>query len=240
MTVLTALQSAMVKLVGRKPNTIFSTTNQTEVELADLVNEVATDIMKSHDWQALTKLQTITADGVTTDFDLPADYDRMVLAQAIHDNATWFWNYTPVSSLNEWLTLQSGGWSAIAPGWWILLQNQFKFYPAPATDGRYAYISNQFGRSAPASGTGIISPKSAFTADDDTFLLDDRLLTLGVVWRYREQKGMGYAEDMANYETALSQAQARDKGARVIARNIRRGPSGVRTGWPWLLGPDYQ
>lgn len=238
MTVLGALQSAMVRLVGRRPNTVFSTTSQTELELTDLVNEVAVDIMKSHDWQALTKIETITADGSTTDFDLPADYDRMALGQAIHDSASWFWNYTSVGSLNDWLTLQNGGWSALSPGWWIILQNQLKFHPAPHTNGTYAYISNEIVRSAPASGTGVITTKTQFTADDDTFVLSERLLTLGVVWRYREQKGMGYAEDMASYETALSQEQARDKGSRVISHRISRTPAGVRIGWPWPLGPD--
>jgi len=238
MTILSALQSAMVRLVGRRPNTIFSTTNQTELELADLATEVATDIMKSHEWQALTKIETIVGDGVATAFDKPSDYDRMCQGQAMHDGNSWFWNYTPAADLNEWLYLQSGGWEALNPGWWILLENQFQFYPAPSGNAPYPYISKNFARSAPASGTGIITPKAAFTADDDTFLLDDRLITLGVIWRYREQKGMGYAEDMATYEMALSQEQARDKGSRVIRRNSRNVPSGVSTGWPWPLGPD--
>lgn len=238
MTVLSALQSAMVRLVGRKPSTIFSTQNQTELELADLVTEVGTDIMKSHDWQALTKIATIPGDGVTTAFSLPDDYQRMCQGQDVHDSTSWFWNYTPVKDINEWLYLQSGGWAALNPGWWILLENQFQFYPAPSGEAKYGYISKNFARSAPASGTGAITPKSSFTADDDTFVLDEDLLTLGIIWRYREQKGMGYAEDMANYETALSQAQARDKGARVIRRNSRVRSGNIGLGWPWTLGPD--
>lgn len=238
MTILSALQPAMVRLVGRRPNTIYSTTSQTELELGDLATEVATDIMKSHEWQALTKIATIVGDGTTTAFDKPADFDRMCQGQDMHDSASWFWNYTPAADLNEWLYLQSGGWAALNPGWWILLEDQFQFYPAPSGNAPYPYISKNFARSAPASGTGVITPKASFSNDEDTFVLEERLITLGVIWRYREQKGMGYAEDMANYEMALSQAQARDKGSRVIRRNSPRVSGNIGLGWPWPLGPD--
>ncbi len=77
MTILTALQSAAVRLVGTRPASIFSSTDQTELELADLANEVATDIMKGHPWRALTKIHEMAGDGVATSFPLPDDYDRM-------------------------------------------------------------------------------------------------------------------------------------------------------------------
>lgn len=52
----------------------------------------------------------------------------------------------------------------------------------------------------------------AFTADDNEFLLDDRLLTLGLIWRWKAQKGLDYSEDLQTYEIALAQAQVRDRG----------------------------
>lgn len=240
MTVLTALQSAMIRLVGRKPNTVFSTTSQTEVELADLATEVAIDIMKSHDWQALTEIETITGDGATSAFPFPADYDRMVVASDLYDPETWAWGFHHIHSVGEWIQRTSDGFQQITPGAWIIMNNEFNFTPAPATDAvaKFPYISRNFALSAPASGTGIITPKAAFTADSDTFVLDERLITLGVIWRYREQKGMGYAEDMATYENALSQAQARDRGPSVIRTRISRVPRNVRFGWPGELGPD--
>lgn len=232
MTVLSACQSALVRLIGRRPSTVFSSQEQTVVEVADLVTEVATDIMKGHDWQALTKIASIPGDGVTTAFAKPSDYDRMALAQDMHDSASWFWNYTKVADLNEWLYLQSGGWASITPGWWILLEDQFQFYPAPSGTAKYPYISQNFAKSAAGE------PKASFDKDDDTFVLDDRLLTLGLIWRWRAQKRLEYAEDMQTYEIALSQAQARDRGATVIRSNSWRRPANVRVGWPWSLGPD--
>ena len=89
-----------------------------------------------------------------------------------------------------------------------------KFYPAPIGTATFPYISNAWARAA--DGTA----RAWFEADTDAFTIDERLLTLGLIWRWKAQKGMEYGEDMATYEQALSQAQARDAGSRVY-RNRR-------------------
>lgn len=233
MAVLAACQSAMVRLVGRKPATIFSTTNQMEVEIGDLVTDVAVDIMKSHDWRALTKIHSLTGDGSTSAFAMPDDYDRMALAQGVADANNWMWGYTPVATLDEWITITTSGFNAITPGWWIILDGQFQFSPAPTSgaEARFPYISNYIGTSAG------LAPLTAFSVDTDTSKLPERLLTLGLIYRWKAMKGFEYGEDMAAYETALSQAQARDKGASII-RKGQPTMSGLNThlAWPWELG----
>jgi hypothetical protein len=231
-TVLAACQSAFVRLVGRKPTTIFSSPNQMELEIADLATDVAVDIMKSNEWRVKTLLHTLTGDGVTSSFPLPPDYDRMALAQHVHDPNNWLWGYTAVESLDEWMLITTSHFYGIPPGWWIILGGTIQFAPTPAagTQAMFAYISKNIGSAA--DGSAIMS----FTKDDDTFILDERLLTLGLIWRWKAQKGLEYAEDMTNYEIALTQAQARDKGSSAI----RKGWPHLfpRTGyaWPWPLG----
>jgi hypothetical protein len=50
--------------------------------------------------------------------------------------------------------------------------------------------------------------KQTFSADDDLPLLDDDLIYLGVVWRYRYSKGLEYAEDFRIYNEAVEQTYA--------------------------------
>lgn len=232
MTVLAAIQSAFVRLVGRKPTTIFSSTDQMEIEMGDLASEVAIDIMKSADWRALTKIHALAGDGTDTAFPLPSDYDRMVLGQDVEDGNNWLWGYTPVDDLSDWIRITSSGFTAITPGWWIILDGQMQFSPAPTSgeEAVFPYISNLIGRTA--ASTRI----AAFTQDTDSFVLDERLLTLGLIWRWKAQKGLEYAEDMATYEAALSQAQARDKGSRVIRKGWGSRQLGTYPAWPWPLG----
>lgn len=231
MTALSAMQSAAIRLIGRKPEVFFGSPEKFELEIVDLVNEVAGDIAESHDWQVLTKVHTITGDGVQSAFPLPDDYDRMLLVSDMFDPNSWAWGYIHYTNVSEWLQDKARGLVGI-PGAWIMLENNFNFFPVPSTDAeaQFPYASNLF-----AKNSGGV-PQAAFEADADTFVLPEKLLTLGLIWRYRAQKGLGYAEDMANYELALSQAQARDGGSRVIRKGLPQLRGNTRLAWPWGLG----
>lgn len=131
------------------------------------------------------------------------------------------------------LSLTSSGFTAITPGWWIMLGGQMQFSPAPpaSSPARFAYISKDIGTNAAAA------PIAAFTQDSDVFALEDRLLTLGLIWRWKAQKGYEYAEDMATFEKALSESAARDKGSQAVrGRRSSVGMRGTRAAWPWPLG----
>lgn len=236
MTVLSAASSALMRLIKRNVNTVFSSNDPTVQEIANLVNEVATFIIKKHDWQALTKIATITGDGVTGTFPLPIDYDRMVLASSITDPQNWFWNYQNITDINQWLWIKNSHYLLVVPGAWMLLGNEFNFLPAPATgqSAQYAYVSDYFARSS----TG--APKASFDQDSDTFVLDERLLTLGLIWMWKVQKSFDSGQAEADFMTALSENIARDKGARVIVgggrASARFNNGSLGTAYPFRLG----
>ena len=81
----------------------------------------------------------------------------------------------------------------------------------------------------------------AFMADDDTFLLDERLLRLGMIWQWKAQKGSPYAEDMANFQTALSRVSGADKPAPIIVDRLPISASArIAYPFPIVLGNDGQ
>lgn len=232
MSALSACQDAIARLVARRPSSVFASDEEICVEIASLANEAATDIAKANDWQALTKLKIITGDGTTSAWPMPDDYDRMVNGMDVHSGTWTYMRYAPAGTLDHWQDLNAL-LPAVAPGYWIILQNQINFLPIVSTgsDARFYYVSNQWAKSSAGAG------KAAFDRDDDMFVLDDRLLTLALIWRWKAMKGMDYQEDIRNSDIAVSQAMARDKGSRVIRRN-----SGSERGfntfpaWPWSLG----
>lgn len=234
MTFLSACQAASIRLIGRKPATFFSSTERFEQEIVDLANEVAKSIAQENDWQALIRTYTVNGDGVTKDFDLPDDYDRMLLDSDIYDATNWAWGYQRITRYDEWLWLQVRNFAIITPGYWTLFENQLKFLPAPADDahGMFLYISNQIVKDQNGD------PKTSFTTDNDAFVIDERLLTLGVIWRWKEQKKLDYGTDQANFDQLFSQLSGKDSGARPIRTPSRRWPVGQRGRWayPWPLG----
>lgn len=226
MTVLSACQSAALRLLGSKPSSIFSSSDTFEMELADLATETAVAIAKEHEWQKLKTLATLTGDGTTTAFDLPTDYDRMVKDGNVHSSLYQTAFFARVDSIDDWVMI--GDQLATAtPGNWIILGGQMQILPAMAAGetARFYYISKY-----------ISTGQSAFTSDSDVFLLPERLLTLGLIWRWRAQKRMEYSEDLRNYEIALSQEISRDRGARILSVGTKRFSGDVSLPYPGSLG----
>lgn len=229
MTIQSVVQSAALRIVGSKPAVVFSSTDQIAVEMADLVNEVAQDIALSHDWRDLTLISEMVGDGAQTSFSKPANYDRMMITADVQEQNEWLWGYYAFGSVSEYLQFKNHNFQRITPGGWILLGGAFEFFPAPTGTATFPYISNLLVRDE----NGVL--KTTFSADSDTFVLSERVLTLGLIWRYLAQKRLDYGEELATYGMALSQAQTRDKGAQHIRQGRNRN-LGANLAWPFPLG----
>jgi hypothetical protein len=228
MSILSAAKSAATRLSQQQPTSLFATTDTFSVEIADLANETAVAIAKAHDWQALTKLATLTGDGSEIAFPLPDDYDRMLLKAKVHSIRFRTAVFRAARDLDEWLFFNDYLTTG-TPGNWVILGGQMQIFPAMPVDetARFYYMSNQI----------VSGAKTSFTLDADTFVLPERLLTLGLIWRWRSQKGMEYAEHLSNYEIALSEEISRDKGSHVITVGRQRYSSDVNFAWPGQITP---
>lgn len=236
MTVLQAMQSAAIRLVGNRPSVFFSSTEQFQQEIVDLVNEAATDIVKYNDWQSLVSVANLTGDGVITSFDIETSapgYDRMMLTAEVQDLNNWVWGYQHVPSLNDFLMVQARELGPY-PGIWTIFDNKFQFYPPPPAGqlATFPYISKNY-----ALGSDAVT-KPAFTKDDDEFRIPggERLLTMWLVWRWRENKKMDSTGDQENFIKAIDELAAKDKGSRVYRFGSTRVPGRFYPAYPWTLG----
>lgn len=229
MTIFGAMTSAAIRLVGQRPSVFFGSSGTFEIEICDLINEVARDILASHDWQGLTKVHTLTANGGGA-FPKPSDYDRMVLV-ADMQRTEWLWGYYHAADINEFMAIQDSGFHGF-PGAWVLVGDEFTFSPTPSGDAKFAYISKEYAVDSPG-----VSRKSAFDADTDSFVLPERLLTLGLVWRWREQKKLDFTGDQEAFAKALSEEAGKDKGSRVIRKGSPLRFRGTYPAWSGVVGP---
>lgn len=232
MTVLSAFQDAAAVLVKRRPDTLFSAQDAFSIEMQALVNDVARDIAASHDWQALVRTYLITPNGTDTDFPLPADYDRMLLDSEVYENTNWAWGYTHITRANDWLRMKVENFSWIAPGAWTMQGNALLFYPAPTSTAQATFVyvtKNIVTTTAPGEA-------SRFTSDLDSFVLSERLLTLGLIWKWRENNRLESATDQANFVKAFGEIAGKDGGAKIIRKGGRYLPGNTRLAWPWPLG----
>lgn len=229
MTVLSACQEAS-KLMGLSaPSQVYGSTSRYEVELQAIANDAAKAIAKAHDWRKFTTLQTHAGDATKTAFDMPSDYDRMPLKAAVYLTSSKQ-QMTPVLDLDQWLRNRLESFIGVV-GEWIILGGQMQIYPAMgSTDSaKFYYQSNKI--ITQDGGT----TKAAFTADTDTFRLDERMLSLEIIWRWRAMKGLEYAEDLQNAEIAKAQEIARDKGSRILTIGKARMPDDATYAYPFAL-----
>lgn len=235
MSILQVCQDAAIKLNRAKPTSVFVTTDPFAAELLLAAKETAESLLKEeHDWRDLTQMATCQGDAVTTVFPfatIASDWERMIKAAKLHSlrfkNAT----FRAAKDLDEWLFLKDNLLVG-SPGNWVVLNKAVQIFPPmPVNDtARFFYVSNKYAVSA----AGVA--QSSFAADTDTFVLDERLLRLGIIWRWRADKRLEYAEDLKNYEIAKETAMAKDKGSQQIVVGRQRVSRANQVAYPALLG----
>ncbi|MBR2691887.1 MAG: hypothetical protein IKE42_28865 [Aquamicrobium sp.] len=211
------------------PPAFFSTaagTSRTWQQLQLLANEGARMIAGGFDWQVLRKVAEISGTGTAEGFDLPANFSRM-LKKASLWSSRYRWDMTHIVDSDDWLSFE---FTTIAPlfGAWTMHGGQMHIQPVMAVGekAKFFYISKQIVRAS--DGT----PKTAFTADEDTFLLDERLLRLAIIALWKQLQAQDFAAELSDYEIAFDQASDSDGGSKpVLSGNLPTSRNG-RITWP--------
>ena len=219
MTVLSVVRDAATSLGLEIPSVLFSNTSRTWVEMQSVVNDCARQILDEYDWQRLKNVATITGDGALTAFTLPADYDRMVMGANLIGPSFTYYPSQQVADFNQWLEMQAYSLDSWEQRW-SMFGGNLNILPAlPASETlTYGYVSNSI----------VNGSQPEFTADTDTFTLDERLLKLCVIWNWKRNKGQDYAGDLQMYEDDISRARFKDPGSRQTIYSSRgiRFPTG--------------
>lgn len=235
MAVLDAIKQACSVMGLNVPLSVYGQTDRELIELQDVANEVNEGLVRAYDWQSLKTIGTITGDGVTNDFTIATvapDYRRMTQKSTLWVKSRPFYPLEHITDTDLWLGIVTSGLTTTL-GQWTIYGDQFHIMPAlAAADTAKFYYISAWGV-MPASGVN----KPRFTLDTDTFRIDERLLRLGIIWQWKANKGLPYAEDMANYEVALQTAIARDKGSKILTVGTQRSSVfGATAAWPGKLG----
>lgn len=210
MTLLTTVQKAARKLNIAVPSTVIGNADLNVALLLELAQEEGDELSRRHEWQAITVEKTQATLAAVIQTALPSDYDRLVFNAEIW-NRTLSLKYAGPTSARTWQQLQVSQTAGIV-GWWRLRGGALLLFPAP-TAGQtiaYEYVSKNWCESS--GGTD----QSAWAADTDVGLIPERLMTLGIIWRWRAAKSLAYAEEMATYEREVERATARDRGAGTL------------------------
>jgi hypothetical protein len=105
----------------------------------------------------------------------------------------------------EWNNLPAG--TIGTPRYFLLEGQHLSLWPKMAS-GQVTTVSYQ-------SKNWCSSGGQSWVADDDTSLIDESLMTKGLIARWRRQKGMAFEDYEAEYEAALAQIAGFDDRSRL-------------------------
>lgn len=209
MTLLTVANRVQRLLSLPTTSTFVADGQETQNLLYEHALQVTEDILARHEWPALKREHSFTASLASLQSSgKPSNFYRAIKGT--------FWNRStdrqiggPITE-EEWALAYGEPFTSAIEQYAQFRYDGLHIYPVPtvADTIAYSYIIN-----TPVLATDGSTYKTAFTADSDTFLLSERLLVLGMRWRYLADKGRDYAEALKDYELACAQELARQEGA---------------------------
>ncbi|MFD9897470.1 hypothetical protein [Mesorhizobium sp. NPDC059025] len=229
MAISDVLKSVCVAVGDSAPTAFYSAASSTIrkwQEMQMLANQAALMIADAYDWQALRKIAEMTGNGTAEAFTLPSSYRRMLKKASVWSSRCR-WDMTHIVNSDDWLSFE---FTTIGPlyGAWTIYGEKFHVQPIMQTDEKvkFFFVSSQAVRASNGD------PKTAFSADTDTFILDENVLKLAIVYLWKQLKGEDFAAELADYEIAADQAYDSDGGSKpILSGNLPVNWRG-RTVWP--------
>lgn len=213
MSLLSIVQSAASRLNLPVPLVVIANVDETVVQLLELSNEEGRELSKRATWQRLNKEQVFTSVATETQTGaIPADFER-ILPDTFFNRTRKRQVLGPLSP-QDWQA-QKGITATVIYDSYRIRGNDILMLPVPPAGDIYAYeyMSTKW-VDTDADGIG---DAATWTADTNTSILNEELLTLGVVWRFLKAKGLDYADHFQQYDMQVSQAVARDGGRTSIS-----------------------
>jgi hypothetical protein len=235
MSLLSVVKDVCAVVGVQLPTSVFSgiTGNRTMQEMLSTATDMAQTIAyDTRDWTRLKTTVTYAGDGHTTAFNLPANYKRMLLTANVWRSTSTMTPSRFIPDADEWLQRRARNWNEQPYGEWTMMGGQIHIWPVMpvGVTSYFAYLD----KNCVALSSG--GQGDAFLNDLDTFLIDERCLRLGMIWKRKSNKGSAYAEDMGNYETALAMVSGHDSpGGVIVGRNTLS--SNLRVAYPYPVVP---
>jgi hypothetical protein len=229
MSLLTVIQDSM-KRINLPPATsvIGNTDDQTVPQLLSIAQDVGREMSRKYFWRILNNLGTITGDGTTTLWPLPADYGNLSPGLQFASSTRPIYMISgPITNeaINQLKAYASGPSFTV----WRLIGNNVEFWPAIGNGEIITFSYYSANWIMPLSGANI----AIYQADTDVALMDEYAQTDGVIARWLEVKGLEYAEASRRYQASLDAAIGRDNTTRTVGMSFARPISW--TTWPGTI-----
>ena len=213
MSLLTIVQGACAVVGVPTPTAVIGNTDLTVAQMLALVNLEGKELSRKKSWAELSTLTTWTtiaaSDQGPVTTVIGADYDRFVPGTE--------WDRSLIRPLNGPRSPQ--GWAQdlafpVAGPYYVFRiygsPAHVYFWPAQAAGQTVSWEYISMWWCTTANG---VTGKTAFTLDTDVAKLDETLIELGLVIRYKAAKGLRFDADLVRYQDSIEERMSVNGGA---------------------------
>ena len=229
MSLLTVIQDAMVLCGQSQPSSVVSNTDPTVLKFLAFAQIEVEETASEYNWRNLNIAMTLTGDWTTTLFSLPSDFERILQGQAL-----WSTKYPsiplqgPISS-QDLLALKALPVMPVRPVW-RLIGSALEIWPALASGEN---VNGEYRSANPISSSDTTTRRPRWGSDSDFVLFPEIILKLGVIWRWKQSKGLDYAEDFRNYSIERDKKAAHENGGKIV--RMTNQLSWTANNWPGVV-----
>jgi hypothetical protein len=215
MSLLTIVQGVYKRLSFTAPTTVLTSNDPLVLLMGQLAQDVGDELAERWDWQVLKNSAvpaSFVGTGSQTLFPLPADWKAFTPNEKMFSSA--FTGYPLVGPMKDETFVQAkANGLAVTPSMWRRVGNNIEFFPALGASETvtYSYASKYW-----VVALDGVTKKAAFTLDNDSSILPERLIQLGVLWRFKRYKGLDYGAEYSDYENSFAALKGKDNAERTI------------------------
>lgn len=183
------------------PDRISGSTQREHLEILEYLNAVGEDLTRRVDWGILTKETIMQGTGNDDAVMVASDLHRLAQRTAVIHNGK------PLRALTrtEWNTLTSVEGE---PRYYLLEGSELSLWP---------HLSlNDSARVFYQTVNWCDNGSREFRLDEDAPLIPSELFELGLVYRWKRQKGLPYADFENEYEASLNNYASFDDNSRLL------------------------
>ena len=212
MSLLSLIADAAILVGIDEPLAVASSSADEIKQLRVISQQEGDELSRAFDWRKLKVQATITGDGSSEYWDLPDDFDR----QQPGDNL-WLADSPhlpligPIS--DESMLAIKASVSEPSRSVWRYFGDQVQIWPVLDAGENVSLEYRSSHWIVSADGQTV---RNRWQVDTDIALIPERLMTLGVVWRWKAYKGLDYAQSFDTYEKEKMKAMRADGGFRTL------------------------
>lgn len=179
----------------------FASTDPNMVQLCALLKSAGQEILREHDWSQSIKEYTFTTVAGDYQYDLPADFMRMLDQSGWNRSTSWplggplspqVWQYFAASSAGPTITVH-----------FRIQQREIRLYPTTTMPADYTIAFEYMSRYWVQASGQSSGNKEAPTASTDTLLYDRLLLVRALKLAFLKAKGFDTTSAQGDYDRTL-------------------------------------